>query len=297
MANILHIALVFKAPQDGYDSTPTAIGFGDFCDALDKPESKIKDIRGGHGFGIRVKPDGAKIFFYGYNSPVTGARRFLTLGEYPGLTLEAARILHGDAYKVVKAGGDPLEAKQQEHEERAKAPTVKLLCEEYISRHAKPFKRSWETDERILNREIIPAWGNRKAADIVKRDVVLLLEKIVDRGSPIMANNTFAVIRKMFNFAVERDILPHTPCYGVKPPAPKVARERVLTEAEIKTVWNSLDGCAMSAEIKNALRLILITAQRPGEVMGMHTSEIDGEWWTIPAERAKNKKTHRVYKV
>ena len=178
----------------------------------------------------------------------------------------------------------------------ARLPRSQTLCGEYIERHAKRFKRSWEKDERILNHDVVPAWGKRKAADISKTDVVRLLEKIVvDRNAPGMANNTFQVIRKMFNFAVERDILKYSPCIGVKMPAPKNARDRVLSEAEIKTFWHKLDGAAMFPESKNALKLILVTAQRPGEVIGMHTNEIDGEWWTIPAERAKNKKAHRVY--
>jgi len=261
-----------------------------------KPEVKIKDIREKRGFGIRVKPDGVKVFFYRYASPVTGARRFLTLGEYcSSFSLEDARREYNKAYDAVKAGHDPLEAKHQGQEERLKAPTIKELCGEYIERHAKRFKRSWGKDERILNYDIIPAWGRRKAADIAKRDVVLILEKIVDRGSPGMANNTFQVIRKMFNWAVEKDILQHTPCTGVKLPTPKQSRNRVLNEAEIKTFWVNLDNCAMSDEIRSALKLILVTAQRPGEVIGIHTSEIDGDWWNIPAERAKNGKAHRVF--
>ncbi|NVN97429.1 tyrosine-type recombinase/integrase, partial [Candidatus Nomurabacteria bacterium] len=138
-------------------------------------------------------------------------------------------------------------------------------------------------------------WSSRKAEDITKRDIVLLLESIMERGAPIMSNLTFAVIRKMFNFAVERDILPHSPANGIKMLAPKVARERVLTEQEIKTLWRTLDAAAMTDEIKRVLKLILVTAQRPGEVVGIHTSEIDGRWWTIPSNRSKNKTTHRVY--
>jgi len=261
-----------------------------------KPEDKVKDIREKRGFGVRVKLDGVKVFFYRYTSPVTGARRFLTLGEYcPSFSLEDARREYNKAYDAVKAGNDPLEAKHQGQEERRKAHTVKDLCEEYIERHAKRFKRSWMEDDRILNREVIPAWGKRKAADIVKRDVIQMLESIIDRGAPGMANNSFQVIRKMFNFAVERDILPFSPCTGIKLPAPKKSRDRTLNESEIKAFWNSLDGCAMSTEIKQALKLILVTAQRPGEVIGLHTSEIDGVWWNIPAERAKNGKAHRVY--
>ena len=81
------------------------------------------------------------------------------------------------------------------------------------------------------------AWGKRKAADVAKRDVVQLLEGIVDRGAPAMANNCFQIVRKMFNWAVEKDILPHTPCTGVKLPSPKLSRERTLNESEIRTIW------------------------------------------------------------
>ena len=275
------------------DHTGRAMKFSDkFVESL-KPTEKINDIREANGFGIRVLPSGVKTWFFIYR--IDGKRRFMNLGHYPSIGLSDARKKYRAAYDLYEHGKDPADLADQAKEDHRKAPTVADLCTEYIERHAKKFKRSWETDERILNHDVIPAWGKRKAADITKRDVVLILERIVDRGSPIMANNTFAVLRKMFNWAIEKDILPHTPCTGVKPPAPKVSRDRVLSEVEIKTFWGNLDACAVSSEIRAALRLILATAQRPGEVIGMHTSEIDGEWWTIPAERAKNKKAHRVY--
>jgi integrase len=263
------------------------------------------------GFGVRVLPSGRKTFFYIYR--VDGLRRFLNLGTYKdkthpeGITLasarreyeaERARVL---ALKEGRNGGaDPLVERRQKKNERVahrEASTISSLCEEYLERHAKKFKRSWAKDEQILNRDIIPLWGEMKAAEITKRDVIHLLEKIVDRGAPAMANNTFQIIRKMFNYAVEKDILLLSPCMGVKLPSPKNHRERVLSEEEIKTLWTSLDriDLNMSDEIRRALRLILVTAQRPGEVAGMHSSEIDGHWWTIPAERAKNGKAHRVY--
>jgi integrase len=283
-----------------------------------KPESKIKDIREKNGFGIRIKPDGTKIFFYRYESPVTGARRFLTLGEYPEpLSLEDARIKYGDAYKTVKAGGDPLEAAHQEKTELDAAPTVKVLGADYIKRHAEVNKKSWLEDQRILDKEIYPAWERRKAHDITKGDIIALLDKVVDRGSPQTANNIFKIIRKMFNWAVKKDRLKVSPCTGIDMPAPLTMKDRALTADEIKIVWNTLDArpevtvieksqkpakaekdspvLSMTVEVKCALKLILITAQRPGEVSGLHTSEIDGNWWTIPADRAKNGKAHRVF--
>lgn len=206
--------------------------------------------------------------------------------------MKAGRAEGVDPVKEIK---ERQESRIKADHEHRKAPTVKDLCEEYIERHAKKFKRSWEADERLLNIEIIPTWGKRKAADISKRDVTLLLENIIDRGTPAMSNQVLKITRKMFNFAVERDILAHTPFTGVKALAPNNSRQRTLTEAEIKTLWGSIDNAAMSDVIRRSLKLVLVTAQRPGEVTGMHTRELDGHWWTIPKERAKNGKEHRVY--
>ena len=258
-----------------------------------KPLEKEYWSREGLGFAIRVLPSGEKLWYFNYT--FEGHKRYMRLGSYPAVSLAAARDACEIARSKVKSGVDPLQEKEALAEARRKAPTVGDLCTEYLERHAKQFKRSWQKDEWMINRDIIPVWGRRKAQDITKRDVVLLLEGIVDRGAPIQANATFALIRKMFNFAVERDILEHTPCHGVKLPAPKVARDRVLSEAEIRSFWNNLEGCAMSNEVRRAFKFILTTAQRPGEVIGMHTDEVKGEWWLLPAERVKNKKAHRVY--
>jgi len=259
------------------------------------------------GFGVRVHPTGTMTFFYQYK--IDGQRRFMTLGNYPKMKLKEARELYQAELAKVKAlrrgsadGVDPVLDKKRKQEQRiaeeaarSQLLTVSELMGEYVERHAKKFKRSWREDERLLNKEVAAKWGKRKAADVTKRDVTLLLESIVDRGTPAMSNQVLKIVRKMFNFAVERDILKHTPCTGVKALAPNTRRERTLSESEIKTLWGSMKGVGISDGIERALKLVLLTAQRPGEVARMHTNEIDGRWWTIPAERAKNGKEHRVY--
>ncbi len=263
-----------------------------FVESL-KPTEKINDVREGNGFGIRVLPSGVKTWFFIYR--IDGKRRFMNLGHYPSISLAEARKKYRASFDLYEKGKDPAEIEELEKDERRKAPTVADLVEDYIKLHAKRFKKSWEKDEAILNRDVVPLWGKKKAVDITKRDVLHLLEGIIERGAPAMANNCFQIVRKMFNFAVERDILPFSPCTGIKLPSPKLTRERTLNEVEIKAMWGNLEKCAMSDEIRRALKLILVTAQRPGEVIGMHTNEIDGRWWTIPPERAKNGKAHRVY--
>lgn len=258
-----------------------------------KPTDKKIMRSEGNGFTIRVWPSGMKTWLYIY--AFDDKRREMNLGSYPDVSLETARDRFETAKKKVKNGIDPLAEEEAKAEARRNTPTVADLTAEYIEKHAKKFKRSWQDDERLLNKEIIPIWGKRKAADIRKRDVTLLLENIVERGTPAMSNQVLKITRKMFNFAVERDILQHTPFTGVKALSPNNRRERVLSEVEVKTFWRSIENAAISDGIKRALKLVLVTAQRPGEVSGMHVKEIDGHWWTIPAERAKNGREHRVY--
>lgn len=273
-----------------------------------KPDGKIIDVREGEGFGIRVLPSGVKTFFYIYR--FDGKRRFLNLGHYDpafettgpdgkkmgSLAFYRAKFI--EAKNKVNAGIDPLSEQEAAKEERRKAPTIADLCDEYIKKHAAGKKDKGEADKRALDVEVIPQWGKIKAAEIKKRDVVLLLESVVERGSPVMSNRLRALLNKMFNFAVDRDILEHNPCTRVKPLATEKAKDRHLSEDEIRTFWHVLETnteLVMSDDIRRALKLILVTAQRPGEVTGMHTREIDGHWWTIPAERSKNGKAHRVF--
>lgn len=278
---------------------------------MEQPEKK-KWVRDGKGLALCLTPGKSanwRNWYFIYTSPETGEKIYKGLGAYPAVSLAAARkaatLLRADLLKGVDPKADERreaaakvradEEARRQQEEEARALTVSGLIDEYLEKHAKPNKRGWLEDKRILEHDALKVWGTRRAEDISKRDVVLLLERIIERGSPGSANNNFKIIRKMFNYAVEKDILKISPCIGVKMPAPLVTKDRALSEQEIKTFWDSLDTCHVSDEIKRALRLILVTGQRPGEVIGMHSSELDGHWWTIPAERSKNKRAHRVY--
>lgn len=124
----------------------------------------------------------------------------------------------------------------------------------------------------------------------------MLLEDIVKRGAPIAANRAFACIRRMFNFAVERDITTSTPCITIKAPSKENQCDRCLTADEIKSFWRAMEIAPMSAATKIALKLQLVTAQRKGEILGAEWSEInlDTRWWVIPDTKAKNGVHHRV---
>jgi len=272
------------------------VKFTDKSIAALKPKAARYEVweDGRTGLGVRVSPQGRKswVFMYRFD----GKARRMGLGTYPAVTLAGAHVKHANAKALLERSIDPgvqeLERKRAERD----AETVNDLAEEYLSKWARPHKRSAHEDERILRKDVLPAWGKKKARDIRRRDVILLLDGIMERGAPIAANRTLGVIRRMFNFGVSRDILDASPVVMVKSPAKEKTRERVLTPEEIRIFWKDLDKAPISPGVCLALKLQLATAQRKGEIVGAAQSEFDlGEKiWTIPAERAKNGKAHRV---
>jgi integrase len=227
--------------------------------------------------------------------------RRLTLGRFPTLGLAEARDAARDALREAAKGEDPSRRKIADR----RAETFADLSREYIERHASK-KRSGREDIRLLNGSphkkrtgkkphvpLVTRWGDRRIKDIKRRDVRDLLEEVAARA-PIMANRTLALVRKMFNFAIERDWLEANPCHMVKQPGEERQRDRVLSEDELRRVWHALDD--ESPLMATLFRLRLLTAQRGGEVHGASWAELDLEagWWTIPSTLAKNGLAHRV---
>jgi integrase len=132
--------------------------------------------------------------------------------------------------------------------------------------------------------------------DITRRDAVLLIDKVRQRA-PVGASRLQSVVIRMFNFAAERGMIEFSPLVGLRRPKER-PRSRVLTDDEIKALWAGLNlenrDIDIYAPTKLALKLLLLTGQRPGEVSGTRWSEIEGGIWTIPAERAKNRQENRV---
>jgi len=141
---------------------------------------------------------------------------------------------------------------------------------------------------------VLPHWGKRHIQDIARRDVIELLDGIVDRGVGTTANRVLAAVRKLFNWAIERDVIAFNPCLGIKAPSPETSRERVLSDEEIVWLWQALDQ--QSYPFGPLGKLLLLTGQRRDEVAGMTAGEInvDEGVWTIPRARAKNDQEHHV---
>lgn len=249
------------------------------------------------GLVVTVYPTGARSFGYRYRQDGVLKRVPLPVSSFAEARTEWQKLSGG-----VRRGDDPAEQakqakadKQLKRQEQRSAPTIAELVDEYVALYAKRNKKSWRADELMLKSTVIPEWGGIKAKEIKRRDVLSLVERIAG-DTPVRANRVLAVVRKMFNWAVDRDLLESSPCFGVKAPAKEASRDRYLSDAELRAFWNGLESSGLSADSQRAFRLQLLTGCRIGEIAGAEWSEIDldkGEWM-VPATRSKNGRANLV---
>jgi integrase len=275
------------------------------------------------GLYLVVQPSGAKSFAVRYR--YAGQPRKLTLGAFPAITLESARDIGGKALRAAAEGRDPATEKQAAKTDAKKAEVEAVrgrrdlfenVAREFIERHAMKNTResSWRETARILGFKpdpdnagkllvveplkdkpptVINLWGGRRVQEITKRDVIALLDTVRDRA-PVMANRNLAVVRKLFNWCLARDVIQVSPCTLIEPPAPERSRDRILTDDELRLVWNATG--ADTSPFGPLVKMLILTGQRLAEVGGMRWDELDLEskLWTLPAERVKNGERHEV---
>jgi integrase len=240
------------------------------------------------GLALRVSPTGAKSWTVFYRH--RGRLRRLTIGRADVVSLANARARARDELHAASKGQDPATDKRASR----KVDTFEQLADLYLEKWAKPRKRSWKADDNLLRRRVLPVWRHRAIVDITRRDVRDLVDSVAEAGAPVVANRVAALVSKMFTFALDRDLVSVSPAVRIPRPIREHARERVLTEDEIRSLWSAFD--ALDGPMATLYKLRLLTAQRGGEVSGMRWADVDLDmgWWTIPAEQSKNKLAHRV---
>jgi integrase len=232
-------------------------------------------------FGLRITASGSRSYVVSVRKP--GAKGTVRIkvgvpGEPPlGMSLAAARA------KARELMADPSARKPE--------PTSAVVAL-FVERYQKPRNRAWREVERILNRELKP-WADRPIQKIVKRDVVELLD-VTAKRAPYTANRLLAHLRKLFAWAMERDIIGASPVAGVQAPAREVSRDRVLTPDELAAVWRASEG--LGWPFCPIVRLLIVTGARRDEVGSMRWADLDLEAaeWRLPREAVKTDRQHTV---
>ena len=282
-----------KREADVPPTQPTTFNFtAEGIKAL-KPSEKRVDYWDAHltGFGLRVTTNGVKTWCYWYRKDGRVKRRW-TIGRYPQISLAEARQKARDAY-----GRDPAGEKV----DLRHAQTFGDLADAYVRLHAKPNKKSWKKDQQRIENDLAD-WKHIPVKDITRRMVQALLDTMADpagRNTPASAREVKILLSKMFNFALPRDFgVDFNPVAGTQAPKP-TARTRFLLDAEIVRLLAALDVESVNGHhlMAHWFLLILLTAQRPGEVAAIRWDQLDifdegharamTGWWNVRTSKTK----------
>jgi integrase len=168
--------------------------------------------------------------------------------------------------------------------------TVDFLVHEFLERHIKPNRKRPEYVQQILDKDVLPNWRGRDARTIKPREVIELLDRIVERGSPVAANRTAAVVGQLFKFGIHRTIVESSPVQLLyRPGGKEKPRERALTDTELAVFLRAPLACTRQARLAHVITVLLLTGQRRGELVAATWRDINfkAALWTIPASNSK----------
>lgn len=256
------------------------------------------------GFGVRLfaptgrHPTGARSFFVNYR--IDGREKRFTIGAYPDWSAEAARAEAKELRRRIDRGDDPA----QERKTRREAPTVRDLAQRYKEEHLpRKAESSQVNDWAMVEKEVLPAIGDRKVAEVHEGDIESLHRSITDRGAPVRANRVLAVASKMFSLSLKRkegedapwrNQAQGNPCKGVAR-NPEEGHERFFSPAELAALSDALAAYGQTPAA-DCIRFVMLTGCRPGEAIRATWDQFDSEpgFWVKPSAHTKQRKTHRV---
>ena len=266
--------------------------------------------------GVRVTDRGHKSFLVVRRRPGDPQPIYHVIGSYPSVSLGDARQATPDVLGAIEKGVHPREIERERlrEEARRRRDTFGVVAEEFIKRHVSHL-RSARATEALIRRELLGQrlvsgewisdqtrathWRERPVTDIARRDVIEIVEAIIDRGTRHQARKVFAAVQKLFNWAIHRDTygLDQSPCTRIKA-ADLVgvtgARTRVLNDEELRFVWQAAEKIAYP--FGSLVQVLLLTGQRLREISDARWDEInlDDATLTVPAARMKGKVGHSV---
>jgi integrase len=241
------------------------------------------------GLVLRIHPTGRRAFKVVYSR--RGRPRWYHLGD---VGLADARRIAAKVKLAVAEGKDPAAERKAERG----AGTFAELADRHAEEYAKKNNKSWQhTRNKLVIPHLIPRWGKIDAKSITRADVRALMSRI---EAPILANQVKAAASAIFTWAVKQEIVTVNPCIGVDGNETR-DRDRVLSDSEVPKFWAAFDSAGLIRS--SALKVILLTGQRPGEVSHMRREHIKDGWWEMPGSPdkmlgwpgTKNGESHRVW--
>lgn len=261
-----------------------------FAKRVEAPEkgNKVHYDYSVKGFGLRVTKAGAKSFVLNYT--INGRERRMTVGSYPAWSAAAAREEAKRLRRLIDLGEDPLEERNQ----RKTAPNVSDLWSDYERVHLPTLSERSQSDQRSMwSKYILPELQSVQVRELSSGHVDRLHAHVSEAGTT-RANRVLEVLRKALNLAIRWGWIEKNPADGFRRNA-EHSRERYLTPAEYEQVLGALDRMP-NQKAANAIRLLILTGARRGEVLSLEWSDLDLDQglWNRPPHKSKDRKRKRI---
>lgn len=264
-----------------------------------KPREKLYRMADSQGLCLEVTTSGGKLWRLRYR--FEGKAKMLSLGSYPAVTLAQARERRDAARKILAQGIDPSAHKREERAaSAAQALTLESLAREWYA-YNKPRWAPATANKALqyLESDIIPVIGSRPVAEVTRPDLVDLVRRIEKREAFNVARKVRQWLGQIFRFGLAKGVVaanPVTDLDVVAAHAPQTRHHPHVTEAELPELLRKVTSANCDITSKLAIRLLVLTAVRPGELRNAPWEEfdLDSATWTIPAVRMKARRPHLV---
>ncbi|MCA1805693.1 MAG: tyrosine-type recombinase/integrase [Xanthomonadaceae bacterium] len=262
-----------------------------------QPREKSYSISDSGGLFIEVMPGGKRVWRLRYR--FNGRQEKVSLGEYPSYSLAEARRWREECRSKVAKGESPMREKKKAKTDGKAQQTVEAFSGIWISEVVEKNVREPRNIRRMLNKDILPAIGNMRLAEVTVTDVMAITDRIKARGSDQMALQTRNTLKRLFAYAIAREKVRFNPAAALEARYIATAKSRdvALTSVEIGKLLRAIYASSMRRSNKLALHLLILCMVRKSELLDAKWEEIDFEKaeWTIPAERMKKDRPHIVY--
>ncbi|MBB4153248.1 integrase [Sphingomonas jinjuensis] len=243
------------------------------------------------GFGVKITPSGALTYLYQFRMGGREAKtQRYTIGTHGKLTPANARLEAKRLAVLVAQGINPAD-----EDAKRRRDTVDLAFKAYSERFQKACEgEGWrKLVERSLRLHVWPVIAKKPLPAITRSDVVAVFDAMPAQQRA-GRRNVFAILRRLFRWAISRGDIERSPMEGMETPPPVKARDRVLSDAELWRIWEAAPGCHRA--FGSIVRLLMVTGQRREEVTGLNWAELnrDERAWKLPGERTKNGEPHFV---
>jgi integrase len=262
-----------------------------------RPRQKPYQVADGAGLFIEVTPRGKRVWRLRYR--LNDRQEKVTLGEYPAYSLGAARKWREDCRELVGRHESPMKAKQAAKDQAKGTDTVAAFAEKWLEDIVAKNVKDPGNIRRALDKDVIPAIGDKRVTEVTALDVLAITDRIKARGADHMALVTRNAIKRMFAYAISREVATLNPAAAIEARyiAQAKSRDVALTPAEIGQLLRAIYSSSMRRSNKLALHLLVFCMVRKSELLNARWEEIDfdSKVWTIPTERMKQDRPHVVY--